>query len=278
MSGNQKFTWDYQLNKLLGVFRTFLQVVLDKLARKCAPHESYAEVESLLDCVVDEFREEAQIVEHYGSNKKLFRYLSTKCTKDKEDYQEKLLKCDEKIFDLENEIKEVEVENALKSQLVIKWEQARLEHTDGRFAEQKHTLEMRIQKAKSDYDKELRIYNEIETFTRDEIERLESLAVEWEDRYNRECRDLDEQIKASKLAIETTQDRIQALRETFIRRNIEIQSYLTQKAQLEEQRRVEKLKWDSAVKIQAWWRGTMFRNGLGPYRKKKKAPKKGKKK
>jgi len=33
-----------------------------------------------------------------------------------------------------------------------------------------------------------------------------------------------------------------------------------------------------ATKIQAWWRGTMVRKGLGPYKKKKGPPKATKKK
>lgn len=234
------------------------------------------QVNDLIDSVVDGFHEESCIVENFERNKKLYRYLSSKWKKDKEDFQEKLLKCDEKIFDLENEIKEVQVENEIKASLVIQWEQAREEQTVGRFKKERTAIQARIEKANSDYEKELRIYDEVEIFTQSEIERLQNLTHEWEERYARECLQLDEEIKSAKSRIEKTQDRIQALREVFIRRNIEIQSYLQQKAQLEEARRLEKLKWDSAVRIQAWWRGTMYRNCLGPYRKKKKAPKKGK--
>lgn len=234
------------------------------------------QVNDLIDSVVDGFHEESCIVENFERNKKLYRYLSSKWKKDKEDFQEKLLKCDEKIFDLENEIKEVQVENEIKASLVIQWEQAREEQTVGRFKEERTAIQARIEKANSDYEKELRIYDEVEIFTQCEIERLQNLTHEWEERYARKCLQLDEEIKSAKSRIEKTQDRIQALREVFIRRNIEIQSYLQQKAQLEEARRLEKLKWDSAVRIQAWWRGTMYRNCLGPYRKKKKAPKKGK--
>lgn len=250
--------------------------MLQLLADEYEQGNLYRKANEIIDLVVEGFKDESDIVECFERNKKLYRYLSNKWTKDKEDFQGKLHSCDEKIFDLENEIREVLVENDIKSRLVLKWEQARLEHTEGRFNEERSEIAHLIQKAKSDYDKELRIYNEVEIFTRSEIERLRSLSEEWELRYSKECNELDEEIKSAKVQIEKTQDRIQCLREIFIRRNIEIQSYLQQKAQMEEARRLEKLKWDSAVRIQAWWRGTMFRNGLGPYRKKKKAPKKGK--
>jgi len=36
--------------------------------------------------------------------------------------------------------------------------------------------------------------------------------------------------------------------------------------------------YDMATKIQAWWRGTMVRKGLGPYKKRKKPAKDKKKK
>lgn len=246
------------------------------MADKCGPNESYPQVSAVLHSVELGFKEESAIVERHERNKKLYRYLDSKWKKDKEEFQDKLLKCDEKIFDLGNEMKEVEVENGIKAQLVVKWEQARLEHTEGRFEEERRDLVRRIDKANSDYDKELRIYNEVEVFTRNEIQRLNGLTRDWEQRYTTECCELDEAIKSAKVRIEVTQDRIQCIREVCIRRSIEIQSYLQQKARMEEARQLEQLKWDSAVRIQAWWRGTMYRNCLGPYRKKKKAPKKGK--
>lgn len=223
---------------------------------------------------MDEFKEEYAIVERYECNRKLYRYLVNKWNKDKEDYKDKLLKCDEKIYDMENEIKEVEMENSIKLKLVVKWEEARREQTQGMFQEEMSAYQKRIATALSNYEKEERIFNEVEVFLRKEIEK--NLAHEWKERYERESSDLDEEIKLAKVKIEKTQDKIQDLREIYIRRNIEIESYLQHKEKMEEARRLEKQKWDSAVRIQAWWRGTMYRNGLGPYRRKKKPKKSGK--
>ena len=240
------------------LFRNFLQDILEILADKCVPFEKHHQVNVVLDTVTKALKTESEIVENFDRNGKLFRYMMSKWRKDKEDFQEKLLKCDEKIYEMENEIRETEVENVLKSELVIKWEAARQEQCEGRYEEEKAELEKRIQKANSDYEKELRIYHEVEVFTTNEIGRLQRLHMEWEKRYASECHDLDEDIRCVKVRIEKTQDRTQMLREVFIRRNLEIQAYLQQKQQLEEARRIEKLKWESAVKIQAWWRGTLF--------------------
>lgn len=256
--------------------RGVLQEILILLIEEYAPGKEYHQVNAILDRMDDEIAQEAEIVDRYERNKKYYRYVCCKWKKDKEEFQEKLLKCDEKIFDLENEIKEVEIENALKYDLVIKWEGSRFEQTESRFKEELSKLQGKIDKAKSGYEKEMRIYNEVETFTNYEIQRLQKSSAEWDERYQRECSQLDEQIKTAKVQIVNTQDQIQSWREIFIRRNIEIQSYLQLRAQKEESRRLEKQKWDSAVRIQAWWRGTMFRNGLGPWRKKKKATKKAK--
>lgn len=227
----------------------------------------------ILESIIQEFVDEWSVVEEYERNKKLYRYLDSKWKKEQEEFKDKLLKCDEKIFDLENEVKEVEIENDIKLKLVTKWEYARREQAQGIFDEEIEGYRKKIEETEVSYEKEVRIYNEIETYTRNEIERLNQLASEWEARYTKECLELDKEIKTTKLKIERAQDKIQSLREIYIGRNIEIQSYLQQKAQMKEARRLEKQKWDSAVRIQAWWRGTMYRNGLGPYRRKKKAKK-----
>lgn len=255
-------------------FSAFLQDILEELIVIVSTGGEYQEINGILDCLVDEFKEECAIVERYECNKKLYRYLDNKLKKDKEEFKDKLLKCDEKIFDLENEIKEVEMENTIKLKLVVKWEEARREQTQSMFQEAKSEYQKRIARALSNYEKEERIFNEVELFIRKEIENNLAEKINWKEKYERESSDLDEDIKLAKVKIEKTQDKIQELRENYIRRNIEIQSYLQQKQQMEEARRLEKQKWDSAVRIQAWWRGTMYRNGLGPYRRKKK-PKKG---
>lgn len=239
----------------------------------CDSEPDLSTIDKFLDDLVNEIKEDYEVVEQFECNRKLYRYLDSKWKKDMTEFKDRLLKCDDKIFDQENEIREVEIENSIKSQLVTKWEQARREQTEGLLREQKNVLLNRIRSTLCSDEREMRIANEVEIFNQAEIERLTQLTKDWQRRFAEESNQLDEEIKSTKLKIERTQDKTQGLREIYIQRNIEIQAYLQQKAAMEEARRLEKLKWDSSVKIQRWWRFTMLRNCLGPFRKKKKQKK-----
>ncbi|XP_018564720.1 IQ domain-containing protein G-like [Anoplophora glabripennis] len=73
------------------------------------------------------------------------------------------------------------------------------------------------------------------------------------------------------------------LKQTYEARKAEMEDWLIYKKLKQEKEDFQALQVWAATKIQAWWRGVMFRKKLGPYSKKKKGKdmnkgKKGKKK
>ncbi|GAB0088118.1 hypothetical protein DMENIID0001_024980 [Sergentomyia squamirostris] len=238
-----------------------------------ARREGFTHFKCLIDTVHSEGREEQQIIEEYNKNKKLSQYLETKLRKDSEDCRKKLKDCDEKLIDLQNQLKDCDLENAMRCRLVLKWEATRHEQAQTLYDRERESFSQDIRKMKRKTVQEERIMSEMNVFNRHQTEKLENMTQYWIERYNRELVELDEKLRLAKISIESLQMCIRDMQDSFNEHQEEIDEYLEQKRLEDEARRLEQNKWDSAVKIQAWWRGTLVRNCLGPYRKKKKGKK-----
>lgn len=254
-------------------FSSFLREMLETMAKSSFSPETFQTLTEKLISICNEFRAEFEIIESNAKHSKLLVYMERKLKKDEEKSKETLLKCEEKIFDLGNDIRELEIENVVRLNLVTKWERTRHEQTQTLFNRDMKSLKDKSEKASLKFNQEMRIYNEIEVYTHNEVNKLQRLTDEYIERYNNEVATLDQELKTAKAKIETTQECTHNYQQLFDKRNQEIDDYLEHKRLMEEARRIEQLKWDSAVRIQAWWRGTMVRNCLGPYRRKKKSKK-----
>ncbi|XP_055676929.1 dynein regulatory complex protein 9 [Lutzomyia longipalpis] len=233
----------------------------------------FPQLKAIIDMVHEEGREEYRMIEQYNKNKKLSLLLEKKLKKDSDDCRKRLKDCDEKLIDLQNQLKDCELENAMRCRLVLKWEATRHEQSQTLYERERDSLLQELQDLQLKTDHEERIMSEMDAFSRHQTDKLEEMTQYWIERYNRELVELDEKLRMAKIQIETLQMCIRDMQADFNSRQEEIDEYLEQKRREDEARRLEQKKWDSAVKIQAWWRGTMVRNCLGPYRKKKKGKK-----
>jgi len=105
---------------------------------------------------------------------------------------------------------------------------------------------------------------------------LQARIKEWQERYVSEMRRVDREAEAWELRILEQKKLLQRHREIFEERMTYVQEY---RAQKEEEQRLLHLqihRIECAVRLQAWWRGTMVRRGLGPFKKKPKRGKRGK--
>lgn len=87
--------------------------------------------------------------------------------------------------------------------------------------------------------------------------------------YDEEIERRDADIMKMKMTLETLTEHHRALAETY---EAHKKFVIERRAVNEERRRLAeilKMQTKAAIRIQAWWRGTMVRNKLGPYRVKK---------
>lgn len=115
-------------------------------------------------------------------------------------------------------------------------------------------------------------------FIKYKIEDIDKSTGEWMERYEKEIEMLDDNIQLTSEQITDVKLKHAELKEIYELRENEIFDYWEQKRIAEEIYQLEQKKIRCAIQIQAWWRGTMVRNCLGPFKKKKGKGKGGKKK
>lgn len=111
-----------------------------------------------------------------------------------------------------------------------------------------------------------------------QINHYKELLSFWQKKYNDELTELKNQIEIISKQINEIGIKMKNHQEIYLDRQKFIDEYLKQKAEEQKELEFKEKRINSAIKIQAWWRGVMVRKHLGPYRKKKKGSKKGKKK
>lgn len=109
-----------------------------------------------------------------------------------------------------------------------------------------------------------------------QIEHYEDLNRQWNEKYEKEVRELDDEINTTKdemIALKLTLDN---LINEYELRDIEIQEYLVERKEKEKELNEIERRHEACVKIQSWWKGILVRREMRKRAKyaKKKAKKK----
>ncbi|KAH8388500.1 hypothetical protein KR093_008012, partial [Drosophila rubida] len=188
----------------------------------------------------------------------------------------KLQNYDERIADAKYNLKCVSRVNDLEYSLVERWEAARVGQAEiwGENAERAYLRD--ILDFKQRLSREQRVSQELTAFRSRERADLEQRIADWQQRYASELRRVERESEAWELRILELTKSLARYREENAQHVVFVNEYSAKK---EEEQRLLDLQLhriECAVKLQAWWRGTMVRRGLGPFKKKPKRGKRGK--
>lgn len=179
----------------------------------------------------------------------------------------------EEIFHLTTECEDSRTKHIMENRMVAKWEETRQEQCDAIFEHEIRRLENRRTKIVEKSDTEMVAINGLRTFYRLNCEKLENSISNWRRRYETERKFLDDEIRVAVENIEDVQSKYALISNWHRERDAFIENYRTEQKELETRRKHEARQCQAAIQIQAWWRGTMVRKQLGPYRPKKKSKK-----
>ncbi|XP_031627750.1 dynein regulatory complex protein 9 [Contarinia nasturtii] len=217
--------------------------------------------------------DEYSLLKAYCENIEKLEELHKELKHNRKKNEDLILKLDEDLFNLKTECENREKTNRFEANMVKKWENARQEQVDAVFNHELKTLYQSRDDYEEKTERELVVINEILAFYRAKCTKLEDSIKSWQQRYETERIELDEQIKHTEDNIEDVKSKYELIRHQYEERAKFIEEYYIEQKQLEEIRKMEASKQKAATKIQAWWRGTMVRKQLGPYRPKKKSKK-----
>ncbi|KAG5680646.1 hypothetical protein PVAND_010140 [Polypedilum vanderplanki] len=234
----------------------------------------------LIDTEIRLEAEEKSLIEQNAKSDRFYRFLEKKFDEDSKMFKSKVKEIDDRIAEVEGELNDLRVENKIKMQLLADWEKTRYGQIKFITENKEKQLSITSDNFKKDAQRELRLKHEIESFLENQTAYYEDLTRQWIEKYEKEVKQLDEQINETKDLMISLKIKYDDMVEQFNVREDEIQDYLEEKRIKDEAANRAETEYQSIVRIQSWWRGIMVRRGLGPYRRKKgvKKPKKASKK
>ncbi|XP_034114182.1 dynein regulatory complex protein 9 [Drosophila albomicans] len=220
--------------------------------------------------------EESVAAKELLQSKEDLKQLQAQLEQVKIDGVAKLQDYDERIADAKYNLRCVSRVNDLEFSLVERWEAARVGQAEiwGENAERAYLRD--ILDFKQRLSREQRVSQELSAFRSRERADLEQRIADWQQRYASELRRVERESEAWELRILELTKSLARHREENAQHVVFVNEY---RAKKEEEQRLLDLQLhriQCAIKLQAWWRGTMVRRGLGPFKKKPKRGKRGK--
>ncbi|KAM6970114.1 dynein regulatory complex protein 9 [Aplochiton taeniatus] len=136
-------------------------------------------------------------------------------------------------------------------------------HTEKELEDQISLLQLRM-------EEERRVHLETETFLKELQTRLGEKLEVWMERYERDIEDKQHELNNTRNNKANNLTRLQELAKKYRESEQVVIEDRREKENLRKQLEKEQMERDAATKIQAWWRGTMVRRGMGPFKKGKK--------
>ncbi|NXA93247.1 DRC9 protein, partial [Melanocharis versteri] len=137
--------------------------------------------------------------------------------------------------------------------------------TQKKCSNAENALEKEIQTLKSKTDEEIQLHTETENFLKQQYQKVKEKLEFWMEKYKKETAAKDEELDDLRALKAENLETMQR----FAKECLTFQSTIiidrTDKEAKRKQIEQEALELKSAVKVQAWWKGTMVRRFLGPY-------------
>ncbi|KAH1165957.1 dynein regulatory complex protein 9 isoform X2 [Mauremys mutica] len=177
----------------------------------------------------------------------------------------------EMIAYLKDQLQEMKAKTDMESRYVKKDTELQVYQTQKKCSNAESDLFNEIEKLRIKTDEEIRVHVEIENFLRQQQMKLEEKLEYWMEKYEKDTESKQQELntlKASKA------NDLAALQELAKQCRLFEQAIMEDRVEKEAARRkVEQdaLELKSVKKLQAWWRGTMVRHNIGPYKALKKS-------
>ncbi|XP_055641842.1 dynein regulatory complex protein 9-like isoform X2 [Toxorhynchites rutilus septentrionalis] len=260
-----------------------LRRLLSDTHEEMAEYGTFETLQTFMDNDVQSEKEEHQLIRDSILNEKKLKALQVQLDRETKHLKALLKQLDDEMFDLETKSQDIRVENDVKSRLVHKWENTRHQQAQIVIQSKENDLLERSKETRENIERELRLKSEIDVYISYCIDQINEKISFWVDKYQREVKAFDKDIMRHKDHISELKVKFEEMTALYKHREKEIKICAEFRKEREKQMAFADKQLRSAIKIQAWWRGTMVRKGLGPFKKKKKSkptksPKKGGKK
>ncbi|XP_061074033.1 dynein regulatory complex protein 9 isoform X2 [Conger conger] len=193
-----------------------------------------------------------------------------------------LQRCDEMIAHLKDQLQETKARTELEMKYVSRSSELQVYQEQKLNSMKEKELEAELMRMQQKLEEERCSHIEMERFLKEDQSALEEKLEMWMERYEKDMEDKQQELNTMKNNRASTLAQLQELAKQYRESEQVVIADRVEKENLRREREKEDMEWAAAIKVQSWWRGSMVRQGLGPFKtgKKPKAKegKKGKKK
>ncbi|XP_006884359.1 PREDICTED: IQ domain-containing protein G [Elephantulus edwardii] len=170
------------------------------------------------------------------------------------------------IAHLKDQLQEIKAKTNMESRYMKKNTDLQIAQTQKKCNKAEEQLLDEIEKLRMKTEEENRIHIEIETFLKKEQQKLDEKLEFWMEKYDKDTEMKQNELNALKLAKASDLAHLQELAKTLREYEQVIIEDRIEKDAVRKKIALEDLELKSALKIQAWWRGTVIRNEIGSFK------------
>ncbi|CAH0690004.1 unnamed protein product [Spodoptera exigua] len=272
----------YKLDKLFAD-RTYFQDVLEETYLELCLHRCF---NVLINCnkeIEEQYEYRFNLAEEEAKNKICRRELLKQLRQQRIHIKSVAYDLDLVIDQLRSKIEDAALNSEIRGRYITNWQRARTEQHDQTIDDKESSPSNAINYYRNRSNQEQRVHSEIELLFNIFISETLTKVENWMNKYDKDMEAIDLQITIMKNKYQDEVSRRKGMEEDLARHEDQMEQWKQFKSDREKALQYRKKMTESAIIVQAWWRGLLVRLELGPFKPKKKPrglpdDKKGKKK
>lgn len=208
--------------------------------------------------------------------RKELRQVTKKLSTTKKETENEIHELTEMIAHIKDQVQELKSKTAVDGRYVKKSANSSIEMNATMRNVEESELQRLLDSLRTDMEAENRAHTDVKNFLLKKRRHLEDKIEYWMDKYEKDTEGRTDELNTLKTDKERDLRTLQELARTFDDYERVVIEDQTEKQRIKEKKERDELEWATSIRLQAWWRGTMVRRGLGEFRKDAKG-KKGKK-
>ncbi|XP_045776944.1 dynein regulatory complex protein 9-like [Maniola jurtina] len=256
---------EYKLNKLHSD-RKWPLLTLTATYVCLVRSNAFEALKNSVDKVVNWDKYRIELFEDESKNRVIRRELNKQLRQQRNHIKSVIYDTDTTIDDLKAKVEDASLNAEIRSRYVENWQLARTEQHLKKIQDVEATPTSVIDYYKQRAFSEQRVHTEVELLCTIAINETLEKIEQWMDKYDKDMEELDLKIQIKKNDYQNMLDKRIYLEETIEKHDLAMKAWIYFKDEREKARLYVQKMTNSAITIQAWWRGLLVRKQLGPYK------------
>ncbi|XP_059058305.1 dynein regulatory complex protein 9-like [Achroia grisella] len=265
---------EYKLNKL-EADRNYFGTVLTDTYLGLSLNNNYSALAEYVAYIVNRIEQKSLLIQDEAKNRALRRDLNRQYRQQRNHVKSVMYDTDVAIEHLKTQVEDAALNAEIRSRYVQNWQNARTEQHHQVIHDKEIAPTEAIEYYKQKSDHEQRVHTEVELLMTISVNETLQKVEAWMNKYDQDMEAIDLRIQITKNNHTNAYEKRINLEKTIQDHDELMKNWINFKDEREKARLYREKMNNAAVIVQAWWRGLLVRNQLGPYKplpKKKGAP------